>query len=367
MLGRDRLLSIQSFYNKYKHSEHIHQEQLQSPSMIPVVNIAPHYLYTLKQVISVTQQDYQQLYAQPLQQAARFLQDKSDILEAVLKQMIITLKIRRAYMLPVGTDAETCYQQQDAWTYALFTAVLLKEFRQNTTDLTAKINQWLPDAGIAWLKKYAALYKAWLDFLQNKSDAANRIAFIIYQAEDALAGMMTPLRQENDVGESSFPAQNIMTEKAETVPNTPETIEQATPTPSVEPTQNTSSSAEIFIRWIKRSIARNQLSINQLDSWLYRAEEGILLVMPDLYHAFLHTHPDFQAINADKNDEELVDELTTQRLFIKASDNTGFIHHYHVGKWDDRELRKGLLIAPQQLFAENTLPPVHEALAIEQI
>lgn len=318
-----------------------------------IEGINPAYLYELKHLISVTQDDYQQLYVQPIQTLAASLKDSTK-LDQMLAHVIATLKIRRAYMLPVGTDAETCYQQQDAWTYALFTAVLLKDVSQNSDNVTTAIKKWLPDAGIAWLKKYTPLFKAWEDFLTGKINTNNIIAHIIYQAEDALMGnKLERVSKNNDTCLADAPTITV------------DNIEENQPTQPAETT--TFTLTDSFIAWIKRNLARNDLTINTPTALLHRVDKGVLLIMPELYRQFLQAHPSLQAVAADKSDEELLDELTTAQCFIKNPRQTGFMHTYYSGEWDTRDLISGLLIEASQLFTEKTMPAINTQLQIDQI
>jgi hypothetical protein len=87
----------------------------------------------LKPLISVTPTLYETLYA-PIHHNLEIwfekinhtlpAEAKKTLLEKSWQRAIDALKIRRGYLLPFGSDAETCYREQDHWTYAVFTAML---------------------------------------------------------------------------------------------------------------------------------------------------------------------------------------------------------------------------------------------------
>lgn len=138
-------------------------------------------------MLSVTEMDYQILYLPVLINVANTQTFKTNICELVFARIITALKLRRAYMLPIGADTETCYQQQDVWTYALFTVVIIKNYLQ--TDSGSKQEpqnnyaplrqQIIPAAGLNWLQQYPELFHQWLDYLSSSCNSDNIFAHII--------------------------------------------------------------------------------------------------------------------------------------------------------------------------------------------
>jgi hypothetical protein len=197
-------------------------------------------LTLLKQLVNVTRGDYDTYYYQLLERVAGCMQDfpyaenKSDTyFNLSIERALIALMLRRGYMLPVGADAETCYQEQEVWTYAIFTAALLKDvwkifiemkinfvllkkgvkeileqwnplvepimpikhytyqYNHSSINKQAELN-WplvevlLPKNGLRWLMRYPHLFAQWQAFLKGKAQMPNSIANLIAKAESAL-------------------------------------------------------------------------------------------------------------------------------------------------------------------------------------
>ena len=103
-------------------------------------------------------------------------------LEFLWQYGINALKIRRGYLLPFGSDAETCYREQEVWSYAVFTAALCyrtaSHFHPANADWYKAI---FPPAGIQWLEAYPAIFQSWNVYVQQGD---NSTAF--YQVERRL-------------------------------------------------------------------------------------------------------------------------------------------------------------------------------------
>lgn len=301
------------------------------------------YLHELKQLISITKNDYKLLYLKPVEAIVNTAQDPKK-LDDTFKLIIATLKLRRGYMLPIGTDAETCYQQQDAWTYALFTAALLRDYCKALSDPLCFAQELLAGTGINWLQQYKSVFTAWTNFLSTQ-DSTDIIAQIIHKAEAMLN------EKNNSIANKSSGA-------AFTVEIKKDNIKTTEPSPIAQP-----PSADDFITWVKNNIAATTLTINNQDSLLHRVDSGILLVMPDLYQYFLKDSP-----HQTENDHAaIIAELTSDNQFIETSKPECFIHNFYRGDWKSRDLLSGILIASEKLFAVDSMPAINEQLQPDQI
>ena len=135
---------------------------------------------TLKRLLSITPDRYEVFYA-PLypnlnhwteKNAAELpAEAKNDRLKIIWQSGIDALKIRRGYMLPFGSDAETCYREQEIWTYAVLTAALGKTACVTLTQPIENIIEALiPPKGYAWLKSYSSIFEIWKTYLSGKSN-----------------------------------------------------------------------------------------------------------------------------------------------------------------------------------------------------
>lgn len=131
----------------------------------------------LKNLLSITPEGYETVYMPLFFHLSRWIEKnavdlsskaKANRLHTIWCYSTDALKLRRGYLLPFDSDAETCYREQDVWSYAVFTAALLdslmKHFHPSVPHL---IDAILPASGLAWLKAYASVFKAWNSYLQE--------------------------------------------------------------------------------------------------------------------------------------------------------------------------------------------------------
>lgn len=132
----------------------------------------------IKSLLSITPSGYNVFYAPLYLNLSHWIEKnvpdlslevKAKRLETIWRYGADALKIRRGYLLPFGSDAETCYREQEIWSYAVFTAALFnsvtKHFDPDMTDLIPAI---LPEPGLAWLKAYSSVFEAWNHYVENQ-------------------------------------------------------------------------------------------------------------------------------------------------------------------------------------------------------
>ncbi|HEX4045881.1 MAG TPA: TraI domain-containing protein, partial [Gammaproteobacteria bacterium] len=256
-------------------------------------------LSEIESLISVTPSAYQELYVVPLYAFVNLVQqlphptNKGSILEVALDRVIDALKIRRGYMLPVGADTETCYREQDTWTYAVFLAALFQEcwlvlgaFNIDIKDIKAKDMSLLQRLGNC-LSLVHHYYHYHSTALMEDWKAINPI----------LVKLLLPTRSLNLLANNpelfSVWKESISTTQQEKNPITeilnrahaPIHAEQNC-TPSSEKTEEVTMQkdknqiSDCLIGAIKNAIEKQELLINQPDGFIYRVSEGILLKYP---------------------------------------------------------------------------------------
>lgn len=138
----------------------------------------------IKRLLSITLNGYEMFYA-PLYLNLNYWIEKNvpdlspDIktkrLETIWRYGEEALKIRRGYLLPFGSDAETCYREQEIWSYAVFTATLCYRTASHFHPSHPNWDQTvLPPAGLQWLAAYPVIFDSWKAYLQH---ADNTTAF----------------------------------------------------------------------------------------------------------------------------------------------------------------------------------------------
>lgn len=134
-----------------------------------------HYLNEIKNLVSCPGKIYNQLYLYTINQ---FLAICNDVKR--LKLTIVVLKLRQGILLPKSAGAEMIAAEEAQWTYALFSASLLKGLSQDVID------QVIPTIAKIWLKENYFLYSQWQAVLSGTENEKNDLAPIIQRAAEKL-------------------------------------------------------------------------------------------------------------------------------------------------------------------------------------
>lgn len=154
--------------------------------------------HQLQSLVGVTRADFEALYSNTIARFYDYVADPRDadtasVLAPLLDTVIVTLKKRRGYLLPVGSDSETVFRERDVWTFAVFTASLM------TTVATplrfAVVKAVLPRHGFAWLYRHPALFSEWKQYVEGRS--TNTIFNTLIDGEPARTAHVSP--KQNDV------------------------------------------------------------------------------------------------------------------------------------------------------------------------
>ena len=121
----------------------------------------------IRQLVSLSPADYEELYNNLIVQKIHPSKNNN---HQLIKNISHSLKRRRAYLLPIGSDSEAIYHQQEAWTYAVFTAALW--FYCPEID---NVKVLMPEKGLNWLKQHIHLYHLWSNYLAGKENVFSNI------------------------------------------------------------------------------------------------------------------------------------------------------------------------------------------------
>lgn len=135
-----------------------------------------HYFIEIKNLVSCPDKIYSQLFLATLSQF--IIQCPVETLKERLKLSIAVLKLRQGILLPKNAGAEAIADQDAQWTYALFTASLLKGLHPNSFNII------VPKLAKQWLESNACLYQQWKSLLENECDIHNDLDAIIQQASE---------------------------------------------------------------------------------------------------------------------------------------------------------------------------------------
>jgi hypothetical protein len=122
------------------------------------------YIEQIKNLVSCPPKIYCLLYLATLKQR--------------LQTTVIALKIRLGLLLPKNAGAEVISAEEAQWTYAIFSACLLKGLDY------ALIKKIIPIIAIDWLQKNIYLFNQWQSILQDNPDDNNDLNQIIHRAQN---------------------------------------------------------------------------------------------------------------------------------------------------------------------------------------
>jgi hypothetical protein len=130
---------------------------------------SPYYLQEVKNLVSCPNSLFEELYVTTIYNLAEFCQampfsatDFNQSYEFLKRQFnlsIMTLKIRRGLLLPENSDIESIAAEEAQWTYALFSASLLKNMDRLQSDRTVDRFQLQGDYIGEWNPITGSLYK----------------------------------------------------------------------------------------------------------------------------------------------------------------------------------------------------------------
>lgn len=328
------------------------------------------FIKPLYQLTGVTRNDFKSLYVSTVQCYVDLLMKEKDSFDAdsitiIMDKIIKALKRRRGYLLPNGSDSEAALLEQEQWTYAVFTAVLLQSVETNDDVNVEEII--VPKKGLAWLMRNAALFLLWQNYWQKNETnvfaeiidglCANRNMEIKphdtvkSQPEEAAAGktgnMTEPVKEEKSISDNA-------------AVNDPTAINKT----ALIPKQNNSS--DLFWHWLRDAINQQAVSINESDSFVHRVEIGLLICVKKAAEYFLKD----KAMNSDNSKKlketriELMKEIRKATFLVRNKQNKR-THHYCFGRWEDRHAVAGI-VAPCDLFVEKQhVFPVNSNLSVD--
>ena len=370
-------------------------------------------LIELKQLTSCTATDYQNLYLALVKNVALFFQtfpvstkcvntSLETLLHLALERSIAALKIRRGYMLPIGSETETCYSEQEFWTYAIFSAALLKDvwqlplafnviitdskgneleswqplnqgtlkpghFYQFTGNNLLQSNQpsnlnvllakdLMPLKGFLCLSQKLSILQLWCHYLSGHPDNSNSIYQIISQAENSV------ISKPNNTIKSNLPSKDETTifqlqenDEHKDISNEklPTSLE---PTAIIVTTQESKGFTIVdnFTNWLKSKLYAIQSLENHDIYYFHRVKEGLLFQLDSGLLKYLEDEPMVKLVleNSSNNStkthldlrDKFLNELANKKLILPNPNTNQYIHFYHRGNWELRDVIEGCLL-----------------------
>ena len=185
-----------------------------------------------------------------------------------VRRVLRALAVRRDRILPPNAPPERVGDLAHRWTYAVFVAAMLRPERGTGPDASAKLFELVvPEVGRRWLDEDPAVSAALAEVLAGWACPDNPIEAIL---EEATSGSAFQAAADDGV-ESQRP---VVEADALEVTSSPLAV-----------------SASDFFSWLRDSAAAGSVEINTAGAMVHRVPDGVLLIWPDAFRAFLTSRP----------------------------------------------------------------------------
>jgi hypothetical protein len=181
-----------------------------------------------------------------------------------IRLAVRALSVRHDRILPPNAPPESVGDRAHRWTYAVFVAAMLRPEHGARPDPWAGLfDAVVPAVGRRWLAEDTAVSTALAEVLAGRARSDNPIEGILSEAtfgSSSHAGDEVSAKGETDVGAGCSVG--------------------ATRGPVLGP-------AAEFFSWLRDGASAGSIETNTDSAFLHRVPEGVLLVWPDAFRAFL--------------------------------------------------------------------------------
>ena len=263
---------------------------------------------------------------------------------------------RRGQILPRNAAPEVLGALGHRWTYAVFAAALLHDLGRGTPELPGQLfERWVPASVRAWLGDDPALMAELRAVLTSDAPPGSAIAELVARAaartwplREALVPSGARIAPTAEVVESAKePAARSPTE------DSPEFLD-AVQTDAAEP-------ARRFMEWVRRGIADGTLTVNSSGALVHGVEEGLLLVSPGIFRAYVQ-HDGTGSSEKRDAAKRLQREVLRAGWHLRADGGVNLLGY--AWKQDGRPDSRihGVVIVDPRRFV-HPVPPINPALA----
>jgi hypothetical protein len=263
---------------------------------------------------------------------------------------------RRGQILPRNAVPEALGALGHRWTYAVFAAALLHDLGGRSPDLPRQLfERWVPASVRAWLDEDPALTAELRAVLSGDVPPASAIAELVARA----AARTWPLLK------APVPSGARIAPTAEVVESA---VELAAPSPDQDSPEfldavqtDAAEPARRFMEWVRRGIADGTLPLNTRGALVHGVEEGLLLVSPGIFRAYVQHDG---AGSGEKRDaaKRLQREVLRAAWHLRADGGVNLLGY--AWKRDGRPDSRihGVVIVDPRRFV-HPVPPINPALA----
>jgi hypothetical protein len=373
-------------------------------------------VHQIQTLTGVTQADFKSLYITTIERFIEFSlvpNETTDELavQKTLKQVVLALKRRRGYLLPLGADSETSFREREEWTFAVFISALLNEI--DSIDKLKIAKALIPSKAFAWLYRNETLFALWENHLQgdkpdnifnqivkspstdlsatDKLVSSNQID-IDEQPEKEARETKEILVVSESKSQIDVPSDRAASSDAKIVSRVPDdaviqeidlntlekddhpTLEksekdddlaQKEPSPVLPAYQ-----ANDFWNWLKECLVRQDIKFNQEHSIIHGVDKGLFIRIPEAIDQFLKAQADQLGMPHDKMTLPQRIQLTKgikKHDKLLRTEQGSRIHVYCLGDWQNRNVISGVIIPTDALLGDHPSPPINQALMLDPI
>ena len=342
----------------------------------------------------VTQDDFKSLYVMTIERFSDYLSEPNQSISlssllTVLNEVVLALKKRQGYLLPLGADSETSFREREEWTYAIFAGALLKSIDQQSRYAVAKAI--IPKQAFAWLHRNTALFELWQTYLEGQSNLLSEII----RGQSVKPTIQPVLKETNGEDVSTAMPEAIKTIKKPELPKdavikeinltdlgdtsnnaqAPPWIDESVIEKIEQPIETLVDlpefTAQEFWEWLSQSLEAKTLSINKPESIVHRVDLGFLLVIPNIIETFIHEQTKQLGIHSHTAglDQRIGLTKAIKKNYDLVRNIQGSrIHAYCLGKWEERKVLSGLVIKPEAILKKIPIEiPINPSLSIDPI
>lgn len=189
---------------------------------------------------------------------------------------------RRGQFLPRNSPPETLGALAHRWTYGVFAAALLRDVGRGSSDVAVQMfERFVPAIIRTWLAEDPALEPELRAVLAGKADSSSAIAALVDGAatgtRPAVAATPTPAAQTRAiVGAVESSVESVPTALANDEPEFLDSVQA-----------DRAEGARRFMDWLQHGLADGTLPVNVRGALVHGVEEGLLLVSPGIFRAFI--------------------------------------------------------------------------------
>jgi hypothetical protein len=306
----------------------------------------------IQSLTALTSSDFKKLYLSVIKNFSEILREhqleqgsSSFSVSQQLENVILALKRRRAYLLPIGAESEVSFREREEWTYAVFIAGLLKGM-----DVSSKLEsaqKIIPEEALLWLRNNSLLFSLLEEHLMGSNTQSifsvildeKKIPEVVAQSEKAVVEEVIFI-SEQEVKEAEIKLN----------PN----LKSVSPELKVDD----------FFKWLKMGIENQSIPINASKGIVHRVQEGLLIVMLQAVEDYIQHCFKGQIRQHDR--EIFLTAIKKCDKLIRYSEDS-LTHIYCVGRWEDREVITGFLMNLEDFFDFKIELPLNTHLSLDPV